>query len=127
MDEIVVRKRRMGQAYTERLSEVPGLELQVQQPWARSVYWMYGVVLREETGMDAEELARRLKLAGVETRPFFLGMHEQPVLRERGLFVGESYPVAERIARQGLYLPSGLGLEESQIDRICQAVREAVA
>ena len=58
---------------------------------------------------------------------FSSGMHEQPVLRERGLFAGESYPVAERIARQGLYLPSGLGLEEAQIDQVCQAVREALA
>jgi perosamine synthetase len=127
MDEIVSRKRRMGQAYTERLSEVAGLELQVQQPWARSVYWMFGVVLSEETGLDAEQFAARLKTKGVETRPFFLGMHEQPVLRAQGLFAGETYPVAERIARQGLYLPSGLGLVESQIDQVCQAVGEALA
>jgi perosamine synthetase len=127
MDEIVARKRRMGQAYTERLSEVAGLELQVQQPWARSVFWMFGLVLSEDTGLDAEQFAARLKSKGVETRPFFLGMHEQPVLREQGLFAGESYPVAERIARQGLYLPSGLALNEAQIDQVCQAVREALA
>jgi perosamine synthetase len=126
MDEIVARKRQMGQAYTERLSEMPGVELQVQQPWARSVYWMYGLVVREETGLDAAEFARRLASDGVETRPFFLGMHEQPALRERGLFSGESYPVAERIARQGLYLPSGLGLDEAQIAHVCQAVREVL-
>ena len=126
MDAIVTRKRRIGEAYTDRLSEVDGLELQVQQPWARGVYWMYGVVLREATRFDATEFARRLAERGVETRPFFLGMHEQPVLRERGLYAGESYPVAERIARQGLYLPSGLALEESQIDRVCEAVREVL-
>jgi perosamine synthetase len=126
MDEIVARKRRMGQAYTERLSEVAGLELQVQQPWAMSVYWMFGVVLRESTGLNADDLARRLDASGVQTRPFFLGMHEQPVLRERGLFADERYPVAERLARQGLYLPSSVGLDEAQMDRICQLVREAV-
>jgi perosamine synthetase len=126
MDDIVARKRKIGQAYTDRLSEVDGLELQVQQPWAKSVYWMYGIVLREETGLDAAEFGKRLARRGVETRPFFLGMHEQPVLRERGLFAGESYPVAERLARQGLYLPSGLGLEEAQIDSVCEAVREAL-
>jgi perosamine synthetase len=126
MEEIVARKRRMGQTYTDRLSEVPGLELQVQQPWAQSVYWMFGVVLREETGLDASMFARRLKDHGIETRPFFLGMHEQPVFQARGLFKGEVYPVAERIARQGLYLPSGLGLSDEQIDQVCRAVREAL-
>jgi dTDP-4-amino-4,6-dideoxygalactose transaminase len=34
--------------------------------------------------------------------------------------------VAERIARYGLYLPSGLALEEAQIDRVCEALREAL-
>jgi perosamine synthetase len=126
MDEIVERKRRIGQAYTERLSEVPGLELQVQRPWARGVFWMYGLVVREETGLDADELAHRLEVRGVETRPFFLGMHEQPVLLERGLFARESYPTAERLARQGLYLPSGLNLDEAQIEQVCAAVREAL-
>ena len=56
---------------------------------------------------------------GVETRPFFLGMHEQPALHRLGLFAGESYPVAERIARQGLYLPSGLTLTDGA-DRPCR-------
>jgi perosamine synthetase len=127
MDEIVARKRRMGQAYTEQLAELAGIELQAQQPWANSVYWMYALVVREETGLDAVEFARRLAAHGVETRPFFLGMHEQPVLRERGLFAGESYPVAERIARQGLYLPSGLALDEAQIAQVCAAVRAVLA
>jgi perosamine synthetase len=126
IDAIVARKRAMGRAYTERLSEVAGLELQVEQPGAHSVYWMYGLLVREATGIDAAELARRLQARGVETRPFFLGMHEQPALRERGLFAGEAYPVAERLARQGLYLPSSLGLDEPHIDRICEAVRDAL-
>ncbi|HEY2595230.1 MAG TPA: DegT/DnrJ/EryC1/StrS family aminotransferase [Chloroflexota bacterium] len=126
IDAIVARKRAMGRAYTDRLSEIEDLELQVEQDSSHGVYWMYGLVVREDTGVDAAELARRLKAAGVETRPFFLGMHEQPVLRERGLFAGESFPVAERLARQGLYLPSSLGLDTSQIDAICEAVREAL-
>ncbi len=126
MDQIVARKRWMGLEYTRRLQGVPGLELPVEEPWARSVYWMYGVVVSEETGMDATELSRRLAELGVETRPFFLGMHEQPVFQQRGLFQGESYPVAERIARQGLYLPSGLALTEEQLAHVARAVREVL-
>jgi perosamine synthetase len=126
IDDIVARKRAMGKAYTDRLSRLDGLELQADQAWSRGVYWMYGLLVRETTGLDAAELARRLASRGIETRPFFLGMHEQPVLRERGLFAGEAYPVTERLARQGLYLPSGLGLDHSQIDCICDSVAEAL-
>ena len=127
IDEIVEKKRWMGAEYTRRLAGVQALQLPVEMPWARSVYWMYGVVVSEETGLDARTFAANLLEQGIETRPFFLGMHEQPVFRERGLFGDERYPVAERIARQGLYLPSGLALTESQLDEVCEAVCEVLA
>jgi len=127
IEEHLARKRGMGQAYTERLRDLPQLQLPVQEPWATNVYWMYGVVLSDDVSYDADEFARRLKAEGVETRPFFLGLHEQPVLHQRGLCVGERYPVAERIARRGLYLPSGLTLTETQRDKVCQAVRKVLA
>ena len=122
MDQIVTHKRWMGQEYTRRLRDITNLELPVEEQWARSVYWMYGAVLCEEVDMDASELGRRLRDHGVETRPFFLGMHEQPAFHLRGLFLGERYPVAERLARRGLYLPSGSALTENQLEHVCEAV-----
>ena len=127
IEAILEKKRWMGRAYTERLSEVAGLSLPVQASWARQVYWMYSVVLDEETGLNAQTFAQRLRDKGVDTRPFFLGMHEQPVFRDRGLFLGERYPVAERIARQGLYLPSGLTLSPEQLARVCDVAEEILS
>ncbi|CAN5251176.1 DegT/DnrJ/EryC1/StrS family aminotransferase [soil metagenome] len=127
ISQTLVRKRWLGDAYSAGLAKVQALQLPVQQPWARHVYWMYGVVLRDDAKMDARELASRLANRGVETRPFFLGMHEQPALRDRGLFAENHHPVAERLARRGLYLPSGLGLTEIQLERVCDAVREILA
>jgi len=126
MDEIVAKKRWIGAEYSRRLADVRALQLPVEEPWARSVYWMYGVVVDERTELDAAEVARRLVERGVETRPFFLGMHEQEAFRRRGLFAGERYPVADRLARQGLYLPSGLGLTLGQLEQVVDAVREAL-
>jgi perosamine synthetase len=126
VDEHLRRKRWLGQAYNERLADLEPLTLPAEASWAMNVYWMYGVVLRDDVGYDAVELARRLRDEGVDTRPFFLGMHEQPVLRERGLFEGERYPVAERLARRGLYLPSGLTLSEPQLESVCRAVRKVI-
>lgn len=127
MPQTIQKKRWMGEGYTRRLQEIQGLTLPVEEPWARQVYWMYGVVLDESTGLAAVDLAGRLSERGIETRPFFLGMHEQPVYTNQGLFKGEKYPVAERIARQGLYLPSGLTLTEDQLDEVCRAVKEVLA
>jgi perosamine synthetase len=127
MPATIIKKRWIGETYTRRLKHIPNLQLPVEEPWARQVYWMYGLVLDESTGMDAVEFARQLLASGIETRPFFLGMHEQPVFTEMGLFKGEKDPVAERIARQGLYLPSGLTLTEAQLDEVCRAVEKILA
>lgn len=124
-DEIVARKREVGRAYSDALAGLP-LQLPVEREWADSVYWMYGVVLEDVTGMDATTFAALLAERGVQTRPFFLGMHEQPALWDRGLFVGEHYLVAERLARKGLYLPSGTALTDEQLGETIAAVSEVL-
>jgi perosamine synthetase len=126
IDDHLKRKRRMAALYGERLRNIPGLRLPVERPGVKNVYWMYGVVLEDSAPFDAATFATRLKQLGVDSRPFFLGMHEQPVLRLRGLFAGETYPVTERLARRGLYLPSGLSLDEAQIDTVCMAVQKCL-
>jgi perosamine synthetase len=127
IDDHLARKRRMAALYNDGLRGIKGLRLPVERPNVKNVYWMYGVVLEDHVAMDAATFGARLKEQGIDTRPFFLGMHEQPVLRELGLFAGERYPVTETIARRGLYLPSGLGLHENQIEEVCAAVKRCLA
>jgi perosamine synthetase len=128
LDEFVARKRRMGELYTSLLADVPGVQLPLRAtPYAENVYWVYGLVLEDSVPFDAEEAMRRLAREGVGTRPFFFPMHEQPVFRRRGLFAGERYPVAERLARRGFYLPSGLALSREEIVEVAGAVRRVLA
>jgi perosamine synthetase len=125
LDEFVVCKRRMGQLYTERLADIPELQLPVPETdYADNIYWVYGIVLKDNVPFDAKEAMRRLGQHKIGTRPFFWPMHEQPVFRKMGLFDGESCPVAERLARRGFYIPSGLALTDEQIERVTQTVME---
>lgn len=125
LDEFVIRKRHMGNRYTGLLSGVSGIQVPVPRTaYAENIYWVYGMVLSDDVLFDAEEAMRRLHKLKIGTRPFFWPMHEQPVFRKKGMFAGEAYPVAERLARRGLYLPSGIGLTDDQIERSAAAVRE---
>lgn len=124
LDEFVARKRRMGARYTELLADLPGLELPLAvTEYAENIYWVYGLVLSDDLPYDAAEAMRRLGAQRIGTRPFFWPMHEQPVLRRMGLFEGVRCPVAERLARRGFYLPSGLALTDDQLERVAAAVR----
>ena len=128
LDEHIKRKRRMGKLYTELLSEIPELQLPLSRTdYAENIYWVYGIVLKGQVPFDAEELMRRLKEKGIGTRPFFWPMHEQPVFREMGLFEDVSCPVAERMARKGFYIPSGLALTDSQIETVAETLHEVLS
>jgi len=126
ISEIIEKKRWIGSAYNSRFYGIDGLQLPVEREWAKNVYWMYGIVLDERKGIDAREFAKRLKKHGVETRPFFLGMHEQPVFRKIGLFKNEIFPVAEHIAKNGLYLPSGISLTENKLNTVADVVKSVL-
>ena len=124
LDEAVQRKRRMGQRYTRAFDGLRGAQLPCERrPYAENVYWVYGLVLDDSVPGDAADVMRQLGEQGVGTRPFFWPLHEQPVFQGMNLFRGERYPVAERLARRGFYLPSGLALTDAQMDHVVLAVR----
>jgi perosamine synthetase len=127
LDEFVAKKRRMGSLYSELLRDLPGIQNPLSRTdYADNIYWVYGIVLADELGFDAEEAMRRLAARGIGARPFFYPMHQQPVFTRMGLFHGESYPVAERLARQGFYVPSGLALSEDDIRHVAAQVKDAL-
>jgi len=113
----------MAARYNDGLRGLP-LQLPHIEPWAKSTVWMYAVVLDDQAPFDAAEFATRLQEQGVQTRPFFLGMHEQPVYRRLGLFNSVRLPVTERLARRGLYLPSGQAITDKQIEKVIEAVQQ---
>ena len=125
IESIVLRKRRMGKLYTKLLNEISGVQLPlVSTDYADNIFWVFGIVLDESKGMDAEETIKKLNVKGVGCRPFFFPMHQQPVFKKMGMFEGESYPVAERLYRQGFYIPSGLALKDSEIEHVAEIVKE---
>jgi perosamine synthetase len=127
IESIIERKREIAAMYRERLQGIDGLQLPMEHDWARSVFWVYSLVLSDDRDLDALGFAARLREKDIETRPFFLGMHEQPVFHDMGLFMGEHYPVTERIARKGLYIPSGLAITVDQIDTVADTVRAVLS
>ncbi len=128
LNEFVSRKRTMGRRYTELLAGKSGIQLPlVKDTYADNIFWVYGLTLKDEVTFDGNEAMRRLSGLKVGTRPFFWPMHEQPAFKKIGLFANETYPVAERLARRGFYLPSGMALTNAQIEKVASAVKSILA
>lgn len=125
LDDIVNKKRDLGQYYFKKIDRIPGIRFQTEKPWAKTVYWMYSVEL-QDSKIDALYVTKELKKKGIMTRPFFKGLHTQPALLKKGFFKNESYPNTEKAYKKGFYLPSGLTLTKKKIDEICFALEEIV-
>jgi perosamine synthetase len=118
----LVKKRKIGRAYQQSLSNLKGFNLPLQSvDYAENIYWVFGLVA--DTEEKCNHTVQLLQEAGIGTRPFFWCMHEQPVFQQMGLFKNERYPHAEKLARQGFYLPSGLGLNEDDIGYIIDTMK----
>jgi perosamine synthetase len=69
-------------------------------------------------GRQREPLRRQLAERGIETRPLFHPAHTMPIYAQPQ----QCHPVAEDLGRRGINLPSWPGLEDRQVDVICEAI-----
>jgi len=76
---------------------------------------------------DRERVQQRLRDLGIGTAVHYpIPVHRQPVYLKLG-YESVSLPVSERLARQVLSLPVHPSLTESDLQRIVDSVRKAVA
>jgi perosamine synthetase len=119
----IEKKYFIGQQYQKELNGLKGFQLPLEATdYANNIYWVFGLVADNEE--LANETIEKLNKKGVATRPFFWCMHEQPVFLKMGFFKDENYPVSEKLARNGFYIPSGLGLELNEIEYVVTTLKE---
>jgi len=128
LDLFVNKKREMGKLYTELLKDIEEIQLPLSKTeYAENIYWVYGLVLKDGSKLNAAEFMNKLREKRIGTRPFFYPMHKQPVFNKKGLFLNENYPVAEKLSEYGLYIPSGLKLTKEQIFEVVNKIKEVVS
>ncbi len=93
---------------------------------AKNIFWVYGLVLLDERLCEAKPAMNLLEENNIGSRPFFWPWHKQPVLRKMGFFRNQTFPVAEKLAHRGFYIPSGLGLENNQIEEVVTIIKEKI-
>jgi perosamine synthetase len=119
-EELLKAKREIAAAYRAGLSGIPGT-MQPQMPWAESVHWMNCLMLDAKSRVDARQLQDELAKRHIETRPFFQPVSKLPMYPGNGTF-----PVSERLSKNGLNLPSGPRLALDKVEAVIAAIRETL-
>lgn len=113
--------------YRKFLKDVPGIIFQPLHPDYLNVSWMNTIVIDpKEYGHTKDELIAHLKEHGIDTRLLFNGMHNQKSLIKYGCDVSDKYPVTDWLTENGLYLPSASNLSESEIERVCDVIKNVI-
>lgn len=124
--EYIEKKRSIARLYTSLLQGIPHVRLPIEKSYARSVYWMYSIYLHNSAHMSRSIFMKKLSKKGIETRTFFYPLHTQPALKKL-CTVGSDLSVSSRLARQGLYIPSGLTLNDQDIRYVVRTIREILS
>ena len=128
IEHFVAMKRAIAGKYFNRLGKRPELKMPSEEDGCKNTFWVFGMLVLDHAKVSRDMLVDKLAKMGVETRRFFVPMHRQPALLRLGLFKGadKMYPVADRVSRQGLYLPNGVNLTVKQIDYVCDCIEEVL-
>ncbi len=121
IEQVIDRKRRNARIYSSRLEGVDGITLPQEAPWAKHVYWLYTVLIGGRFNFSRTRVMKELALRGIESRPVFYPISNMPQYRNGSL---RRFPVAEKISRQGLSLPSSPLLKPDSIRRVCDVLRK---
>jgi perosamine synthetase len=119
------RHREVANWYREHLQAVPGLAWQVEQGWARHVWWLFTIVLDDGLPVERDAVMARLAAAGIDTRPVPYPLHQLPAYQVSTQ--GQVFPVAERLARRGFNLPTSAGMTREQVVRVCDRLAQIVS
>jgi perosamine synthetase len=123
-DEIVARRWEVFEAYRRGLAGVPGMGFQPIAPWAVPAPWLFCITIDPARyGHTRDELMTLLDEQGIETRPFFVPVHQLPPYAQGDPARGGGLPFTDRLAASGMNLPTFAGLTDADIARVCDAIR----
>jgi perosamine synthetase len=125
LDALIAKRDQVAGWYTERLTEIPGIEAPTIAKYTSRVSW-FVYVIRFAAGLDRDEIAKKLGTIGIPARPYFLPIHLQPYMVERFGYQEGTFPVTEDLGKRGLALPFSGVMDEGQVERVCQALREVI-
>jgi len=120
-------KRDLASFYNQSLADIPELQLPSEKSYAKNVYWMYHVVLRNKAKGRRAEITAALKEAGIDTREAFMPYNLQKPEITKGLVGENACPVANDVAVNGFYLPSGPVLSEEERNHVADSLKSILA
>lgn len=122
--EVILDRNRIAKSYRQQLEGCPGITSMQINPFGLDAPWMFGIMF--DSKKIREEVRSKLAEVGIETRNFFFPLHLQPLVIKMNNNKVENLPYSEQLGSTGIYLPTFYGIAESDICKVCQALRDSI-
>ncbi|MBH69845.1 MAG: pyridoxal phosphate-dependent aminotransferase [Flavobacteriales bacterium] len=117
----VKKKREINSYYRKKLAKNTEIEFINESKGSFSNYWLTTIILKKNKLINREKLRLYLEEANIESRPLWKPMHLQPIFKKCQSYLNG---VAEDLFNNGLCLPSGTSLKDSDLQRIIYKIQE---
>lgn len=124
IEEILVARDRVAQAYHRRLSGMEGVTVPYVEPNVRMSWFVYVVHVDED--VDRDKVMEYLLANGVGCRTYFSPIHLQPYYRRLLGHKEGDFPIAEDAGRRSIALPFHNNLSESEQDYVVEVLHQAI-
>jgi len=125
IEEILEKREKVAGLYTRRLRDVDGLTVPWIHPRVTKMSWfVYPVTL--DKGIDRDRVMDLLSEKDIDSKPYFTAIHLQPYMVEMFGFKEGDFPVTERISRSTLAIPFYTGMQEWEVDMVCDTIKEII-
>lgn len=118
------KKNNIASDYTDSLKSIRGLCLPQQAPLAKSIWWLYTILVdRKEYGMNSRSLMKLLELHKIQARPFWHPLHSLKAFKGCDAYRIEK---SLKLYQDGLSLPSSTGLTRAQQAKVIKVLQDNV-
>jgi perosamine synthetase len=125
IDQIIAQRRRVFNAYGQRLAQDGRIHMQVVRPGHDVSWFVFVIRLADEYQANRrDQILRGLTERGIGCSNYFAPIHLQPYFVEQFGYRPGSFPVCEAVAARTIALPFHHELQDSHIDEVCSALRE---
>jgi len=116
--ELINKKIEIFEMYKYYLEDIPNIKLNFQKEGYKNVYWMVCLEILNYDEKKRDNLIKKLKEKGIDSRPFFYPISDMPMYEKAYT------PITHKVYQRGINLPSYFDLKDREIKYICNTIKE---
>jgi len=117
----IEKRREIFMNYKNKLNDL--VEFMPEIDNSRGNRWLTTILFKKDQAVNIDSIIKNFNRHGIETRHLWKPMHMQPLFKNN---ISQTDGTSEDMFSRGLCLPSGTAMEESDINKVVELLKEQI-